>query len=364
MTQRGVAATSRMQAILRPPPPQAPRSSASSTPHCPLLACGDDLLITLLATASGLAAKELAKLQLVSRRITPDLIDEVARLRVAGRRDSALLLGDPAWPSETSPVPRMAQERWLHVLWRLDALARRPAFTYCNRPNELVSIDPACGSWARVRSSSSSGGATLQVHPAAAAAAAAAGGEVGPVCTTVVCEGGPGAPAVMVGGVHRARFHVLHVTHSWLTVGIAPARVGGGWIGRGGGHGCELGWASDGDGFGWHAGFGGSVRHRKSASGWVGQEGYTAADELELCLDLRPDEGPHGGGGGGGGGTLTAFKCGRRLGVLARDLLRLRGGQGQGAGGGRDQGWCWMAEMIDHRDGVRIRAAAPVAARA
>ena len=65
---------------------------------------------------------------------------------------------------------------------------------------------------------------------------------------------------------------------------------------------------------------------------WAGQQPYEAGDVVELELDLRRglDEDLA----GGGGGTLTAFKNGERLGVMAAGFAKEP-----------DTEFCWFAQL-------------------
>jgi hypothetical protein len=137
------------------------------------------------------------------------------------------------------------------------------------------------------------------------------------------------AQPVMWSGVHRARFTVLERARFSLTVGVVHAGTNdafdathGGWCSPSG-----VAWA-------WHTS---GVCSHKGYHAWEGMQDFKKGDYVDLCLDLDS-------------GTLTASKNGKELGTLASGVSGAAGGGRWGAG------FCWMVELFDEGDSVKLES--------
>ena len=276
---------------------RAQRANRNSSCACPFLGLPDEVLLKVLS-AGHFDACTLGRLALCSKRFSHQrqplaLVEELARVSVRCRPDAARM-------------PRRTNERWLWILHELELLSQPLAFTCYPAHVDLYES-----------------GAVAVIHPQS-------GGFQGELDTdtTVIC-----GRSVMRRGLHRARFTVLHNRYHWLTVGIAAVDpVHGPSSAR-----CTR-WSSDDNGFAWHAGFDGAARHGGEALEWRGMEGFSVGETVELCLNLEAEQ-----------GTLTAWKNGTQLGVLAHGLLLQRDAES-----GQQVGFCWMAEMSTSGDAVRV----------
>jgi hypothetical protein len=98
------------------------------------------------------------------------------------------------------------------------------------------------------------------------------------------------------------------------------------------------GWASrEGAGWAWHCS---GVLSHKGYHSWPAMQPYKAGDELILRLDVEA-------------GTLSATHNGRQLGAFATNLAgAAEGNGGSGVGGS----FCWMCELHNEDDAVRVEA--------
>ena len=274
----------------------------------PLPFLGDDIFVLI---AAELDARMLGRLACVAQRFwrksVPDpahkgsappelwsVAEEGARRRLAAQ--SEMVRG---WVSREK-----SGGSWLRTLWEAEKL-QRPLFAKRSISPRLSLV--ATSRWEKtadtVRSDRGEG--------------------------TAICA------AVMRRGVHRADFTVIQETKAVgvvMAIGVIEEEFAQGFFERRfefpHASSGPAGWAWGADGGMWHDDAG--DESWSTGTAWEGSEGWEQGDVLSLELDVDR-------------GTLTAFKAGARLGVLAEGL----NAEGTSA-------FCWTVELAAVDDQVAI----------